>query len=720
MVTNPISRQALIDAAIDVETLDKATNDPIGTVTPRRGASFSNLRKVLQDAANAVPGLLPTVIGQFLSSSTLTTNWNSVVINGNYYGLQTAIGSPTAAGGYTYGIHADRGATAVQFAISVTTSGVAFIGARNRTAAGSEFWASWKELPLFSSAEIAALINDLSTVKSDIVSLKNEFSAGSIGGLFINGTIGSAYDLTNTRLMTPIQNSINTPIKALFGNEALIPNNPNGGWLTNVDSGLVSAGLTNHYNMHSASTANDILGGNSQEFTIAFSHKNTSLSIQNIGFIISNTASTTNAFRVYNNSVTNGVVLSAAPNRLGIQMNGISDGTGVRQNFPEIIHNLGEWIDIMLIIKLGDKASSFYVNGKLTMMFTAPSWVNEQRTSYFGQNAATGSREIQQNLGRYFVLQRALSNEDEIALVQNWIYQSHSISSILSSGNKKWKPPILLSTNANLSWHNVYSNSQAISFFNKAADEQFMPASMTKLMTAATGLYWIRKLNLWDMEFSVTTTDITGSQSADLIDGDILTLFDVLANMGLPSSNVTAVVMARNIGEKILQSEGSVESGTVRFAAAMNSFSNNYLKMSNSHWVNFHGLFSAAQLTTASDMIRLARHVSDNEPMIKEIWGVPIWTISITKGPQPRQINIAHTIPNITNLDRRVVWGKTGTLASITYNLIAECELEGGGRYFYLGRGDNNTIRYVDFNAVLSAVDNGISSQTLAPQLPAI
>jgi lysophospholipase L1-like esterase len=84
MTSSPISRQALIDAATDAETLDKVINNPIGTVTPRHGGNIDTLRKVLQDAANAVPGLLPTIIGQFLSQATVVTDLDNISISGVY------------------------------------------------------------------------------------------------------------------------------------------------------------------------------------------------------------------------------------------------------------------------------------------------------------------------------------------------------------------------------------------------------------------------------------------------------------------------------------------------------------------------------------------------------------------------------------------------------------------------------------------------------------
>jgi D-alanyl-D-alanine carboxypeptidase len=272
---------------------------------------------------------------------------------------------------------------------------------------------------------------------------------------------------------------------------------------------------------------------------------------------------------------------------------------------------------------------------------------------------------------------------------------------------KVWISPNLNSTNAKIAWRNVYANDLPKFIFAKNSDIKFAPASLTKLMTAATAMYFIRKLNLYDMQFTAILDDGVGVQGSDIQVGDVFNLRNALANMGLPSSNVTANVIARSIGEKIVESEGGASNGKDRFLAAMNLFSHNVLGMVDSTWINFNGLAIAGQLSTANDMIKLAAYVSDNEPIIKQLWGLPNYDMTIT-GPNARVFKITHTIPNIADEDKRIVWGKTGTLTT-TWNLLVECEMGGGGRYFYCGRSGNVNDRYSDLSLIFSAMENGIN-----------
>ncbi len=136
--------------------------------------------------------------------------------------------------------------------------------------------------------------------------------------------------------------------------------------------------------------------------------------------------------------------------------------------------------------------------------------------------------------------------------------------------------------------------------YEKAADEPRPPASTAKLMTA---LVTIDQAPLTDV---VRVTERAAAQEGSrmgLVAGEELTILDLLHGLLIPSGNDAAVALADYIA-------GSEED----FVGMMNAKAQE-LGLTSTRFVNSHGLDAPGQLTTATDLAKLARAALENKTL---------------------------------------------------------------------------------------------------------
>lgn len=136
--------------------------------------------------------------------------------------------------------------------------------------------------------------------------------------------------------------------------------------------------------------------------------------------------------------------------------------------------------------------------------------------------------------------------------------------------------------------------------YERNATERAYPASTTKIMTA------LLVLENMDPDDTITMTkeDVDlepGSSNANLMEGETLTVEDLLYCLMLPSANEAANAFAREIG-------GSIEG----FANKMNARAKE-LGCTNTHFVNANGLHDENHYTCAKDMALIAQEAMKHE-----------------------------------------------------------------------------------------------------------
>ena len=202
--------------------------------------------------------------------------------------------------------------------------------------------------------------------------------------------------------------------------------------------------------------------------------------------------------------------------------------------------------------------------------------------------------------------------------------------------------------------------------FGKNQDQQFYPASITKVMTA---LVVLEHCNLNDtVTFSSTaTTNLeSGAVSLNIAEGDQLTVEQALYGLLLKSANEIGNGLAEHVA-------GSVSG----FADMMNAKAKE-LGCKNTHFANPHGLNDANHKTTAYDMALILSAALKNSTF-RKIDSTISYNFPATKNAAARTITMGHKMMYTT--DSRyyegIIGGKTGYTSKAGNTLVTGVERNG-------------------------------------------
>lgn len=208
-------------------------------------------------------------------------------------------------------------------------------------------------------------------------------------------------------------------------------------------------------------------------------------------------------------------------------------------------------------------------------------------------------------------------------------------------------------------------------------DEQVHPSSLVKIMTA------LLALEHGDLEDVVVCREeallqvASGALVANFVDGEEVTLEDLLYSMLVGSCNDAALVIADHIS-------GSQEN----FVNLMNRRAAE-LGCMDTVFKNSTGLHHDDQLTTARDTVRILREALKH-PKFVEIFGTPNYRMAETNKSDSRYfVTTNYMISDEVYLyykDSRVTGGRTGTLDN-TDRCLAVTASIGGGTYIAVTMG---------------------------------
>ena len=166
--------------------------------------------------------------------------------------------------------------------------------------------------------------------------------------------------------------------------------------------------------------------------------------------------------------------------------------------------------------------------------------------------------------------------------------------------------------------------------FEKNADEQLYPASITKLMTALLVLENVPMSDVVTFSYEAVSSIEYDSSNIGLSDGEQLTVEDCMYALLLKSANEVANGLAEHVA-------GSMDA----FAEMMNNRARQ-LGCTNTHFVNAHGLHNENHYSSCHDMALIMRELIHNEAFIR-FSSSDIYTIEPTdKYPEPRYLPQSH------------------------------------------------------------------------------
>ena len=210
-----------------------------------------------------------------------------------------------------------------------------------------------------------------------------------------------------------------------------------------------------------------------------------------------------------------------------------------------------------------------------------------------------------------------------------------------------------LVTNCTAAFLYEYNTDTLMYSFN--GDMRIVPASLVKIMTAMIA---IDQGNLEDEvivstgSFSSLPHDAAMIRDVPMVDGEILTLEDLLNLMMLVGGNDAAIVIA----EHIAGSQAAFIEEMNRYAAELGCKETNF--------TNVHGMYDANQYSTCRDLTRILDKAMEYEEF-RKIFGAIYYTVPATnKNDKIRSLttNNFHLTSdaNETYYDGRVTGGRTG------------------------------------------------------------
>jgi D-alanyl-D-alanine carboxypeptidase len=192
----------------------------------------------------------------------------------------------------------------------------------------------------------------------------------------------------------------------------------------------------------------------------------------------------------------------------------------------------------------------------------------------------------------------------------------------------------------------------------READRPWHPASLTKLMTTYVALRAISQGQAtWDSP--VPMTDLARSappSRSGLRTGARLTLADALRVLMVKSANDVAVAVAQAISGDV-----------AAFVARMNAESAR-LGMRSSRWANPHGLHDPAQVSTAHDLVVLARAIRTEFPQADPLFSIP--SISLDGIVMPNHNKAVGRVAGIDGM-------KTGYICASGFNVVTTGSRDG-------------------------------------------
>lgn len=202
--------------------------------------------------------------------------------------------------------------------------------------------------------------------------------------------------------------------------------------------------------------------------------------------------------------------------------------------------------------------------------------------------------------------------------------------------------------------------------YGKNADQQFYPASITKVMTALLVLERCSLNDVVTFSASATTNLESGAVSLDITEGDRLTVEQCLYGLLLKSANEIGNGLAEHVA-------GSV----ANFAGLMNERAAQ-LGCTNTHFANPHGLNDSTHRTTSHDMALIMRAALQNETF-RRIATTCTYDFPATKKAGARTITMGHKMmyPSDSRYYEGIIGGKTGYTSLAGNTLVTGVERNG-------------------------------------------
>lgn len=247
------------------------------------------------------------------------------------------------------------------------------------------------------------------------------------------------------------------------------------------------------------------------------------------------------------------------------------------------------------------------------------------------------------------------------------------------------------------------------------ADVQLYPASLTKVMTCLLTMEHAKLDDIVTVNGdAIDDLPLSGS-SANLVDGEQMTVENMLYCLMVASANDGACVLA----EHVAGDEAS-------FVEMMNQKAQE-LGCTGTHFANPHGLHDENHYTTARDLAKIFKAALEY-PVFHEIYGVDYYTVPATNMSEARELESTNYLIRNAGypvvIDSRVLGGKTGFTTPAGRCLMTVAERDGMkvltvilGTTATYGSDGYSILRYGNFEENINLLDFCYETYTTAQVL---
>lgn len=180
-------------------------------------------------------------------------------------------------------------------------------------------------------------------------------------------------------------------------------------------------------------------------------------------------------------------------------------------------------------------------------------------------------------------------------------------------------------------------------YYTKAETTNRKQFSCVKALTALVVLQEYPTLGDLNTTTTIEAGDAEGGTGNNLNTGDIISLYELLENLWVPSSNVSAQALSRAVGQKFLDAEsGGVGDPYARFLTEMSTLATS-LGMTNTTFDSPSGNASASQVSNTVDLAILYEATMSNQ-IIAAIAALDAANIEIDRSGVPTTIPVTSGI----------------------------------------------------------------------------
>ncbi|MCC8068541.1 MAG: hypothetical protein LIO71_02110 [Ruminococcus sp.] len=241
--------------------------------------------------------------------------------------------------------------------------------------------------------------------------------------------------------------------------------------------------------------------------------------------------------------------------------------------------------------------------------------------------------------------------------------------------------------------------------FDKDSTKMCYPASTTKILTSIVAIENISLDAVFTVGNEINFVE-SGSSLAYLVQGEQITLKDLLYGLMLPSGNDAGYTIAVNVARILTGNSVLTESEAVDYFVNLMNEKAQEIGMLNSHFEVPDGYHNKNHYVTAQDMMRLLIY-AENFDILKQITSTQSYDITSISGEEHSWINTNKLLDQDSSYFYEGVDGfKTGFHDDAGNCLIVTANIDNREVYMVIMKSETDDTRYQDATLLLDSIYN--------------